>query len=263
MQVEVDTARNLIEIVQDGDRREVPLYSAEGFGVLSDLWTKVGWNEKHPYTFTWLGRPVIQLPEDLIRLQEVVWEHQPDVIVETGVAHGGSAVFLAGLCRLLGRGIVVAVDIEIRPHNRTAIEAHPLADLITLIEGDSIAPDVVARVRDQIRPGDRVLVLLDSNHTRAHVLEELEAYAPLVTPGSWIVATDGVMSEVADTPRGDLSWREDNPTKAAADFLADHPEFVLEPPQWRFNESRLSEPITHWPGAWLRRRGAAQTEMPH
>lgn len=233
---------------------QLSLYSPQGFELLSDLWVKVGWNEKYPYTFSWLGRPVIQLPEDLIRLQEVVWRLRPDVIIETGIAHGGSAVFLAGLCRLAGRGRIVAVDVEIRPHNRAAIEEHSLSDLITLIEGDSVALSVVEEVRGHVGAGDSVLVVLDSNHSKAHVAAELEAYASLVTSGSYIVATDGVMRGVADTPRGDPSWLDDNPSAATADFLTRHSEFVLQPPVWPFNESALTQAVTHWPEAWLLRR---------
>lgn len=254
MRVEIDTDARSLTIEGPDGRREVPLYSSEGFGLLSDLWVQVGWNERYPYTFSWLGRPVIQLPEDLVRLQEVVWTLRPDVILETGVAHGGSAVFLAGLCRLLGRGRVIAVDIEIRPHNRSAIEAHPLADLITLIEGDSISPVVIDEVTRTVGDASTVLVILDSDHTRAHVLGELEGYGPLVTPGSWIVATDGIMRDLAITPRGDVGWVDDNPAAAARDFLATHPEFELAPPPWPFNESELEKAVTHWPDSWLRRR---------
>lgn len=250
----IDTDERLLTVGEGDAARAVELYSPEAFDCLSSLWLKVGWNERYTYTFSWLGRPVIQLPDDMIRLQEVVWSLQPDVIIETGIAHGGSAVFLAGLCRLAGRGRVISVDIEIRSHNRTAIEAHPLFDLITLVEGDAIADTTVDDVCRSIGSDERVFVLLDSNHSKAHVLGELEAYAPLVTPGSFIVATDGVMSEVADTPRGEPNWTHDNPAVAAETFLESHPEFELHQPTWLFNESALKRPVTHWPGAWLRRK---------
>jgi cephalosporin hydroxylase len=248
---EIDTEAATLAI----DGKSQPLYSDASFRALSDLWVKVGWNQKYTYGFTWLGRPIIQLPEDMIRYQEVVAALKPDVIVETGIAHGGSAVFSASLCRLLGKGRVVAVDIEIRPHNRRAIEAHPLADLITLVEGSSTAPEIVAAVKAQIRPDETVLVALDSNHTYAHVLAELEAYSPLVTPGSYIIATDGLMQNLADVPRGAANWDRDNPARAARDFAAAHPEFVIEPPLRPFNESTLTDNVTHWPDAWLRRVG--------
>lgn len=175
------------------------------------------------------------------------------MIVETGVAHGGSLVFYASLCRAMGRGRVIGVDIEIRKHNRAAIEAHEMKPLITLIEGSSVASEIIAQVRSAILPGETVLVLLDSNHTKAHVMAELEAYHELVTPGSYIVATDGSMQFLHDVPRGKAEWKTDNPSAAAIDFAARHPEFVLEQPPWPFNESGLAENVTHWPSAWLRR----------
>jgi cephalosporin hydroxylase len=250
----VDTTAGEIVTVENGRESRVPLYSKRGFELLSRLWLKVGWNQKYTYTFSWMGRPIIQLPDDLVRLQEVVHAVSPDVIVETGVAHGGSLVFYASLCRALGRGRVIGIDVEIRPHNRRAIETHPLAPLITLVEGSSVDPAVVARVERDVGSASAVLVILDSNHSRAHVRGELEVYAPLVTPGSYIVATDGVMEEVADAPRGRPEWASDNPVSAVRDFLGSHPEFVLEQPPWPFNESDLDSNVTHWPSAYLRRR---------
>lgn len=249
----IDTTRGVILTDEAGRIAETPIYSKEGFELLSRLWLKVGWNQKYTYTFSWLGRPIIQLPDDMIRIQEVMHRVAADVIIETGVAHGGSLIYYASLCRAMGRGRVVGVDIEIRSHNRAAIEAHPLFDLITLVEGSSVDPAIVGHVRSLIRPGEGVLVLLDSNHLRSHVHAELEAYASMVTPGSYLVATDGVMQEVADTPRGTPSWRTDNPVSAVHDFLLTHPEFSLEQPPWLFNESDLDENVTHWPQAYLRR----------
>ncbi len=256
MKIVIDTDAQRVTVDDGSGRRDFPLYSREAFEVLSHQWIVVGWNEKYPYTFSWLGRPVIQLPEDMIRIQEVIYAVKPDVIIETGVAHGGSLVFYAGLMKAMGVGrVVVGVDVEIRPHNRKAIEAHELSPMITLIEGDSIAASTVDRVRQEVRPGDKVLVILDSCHTKAHVAGELEAYCDLVTEGSYIVATDGVMQWVAAAPRGKPEWSHDHPTAAAAEFAQKHPEFELlpQPPQ-PFNESELRRQLTHWPGAYLRRR---------
>ena len=254
MKITIDTEGQSIYDEQSGET--VPLYSTEGFEIISKLWLKVGWNEKHVYTFSWMGRPVIQLPEDMIRVQEAVFQVKPTVIVETGVAHGGSLVFSASLLKTMGvEGRVIGVDIEIRPHNRKAIEEHFLFPYITLIEGSSTAPEIVKQVKDLVAPGDKVLVILDSNHSRRHVSGELEAYGDLVTKDSYIVATDGIMRDVFDAPRGTPSWNEDNPVSAVHDFLAAHPEFVLEKPPWLFNESNLSENInTHYADAWLKRR---------
>ncbi len=254
MKIEIDTTARTLHVSEGGaEDRRCPLYSREAFELLSRLWLKVGWNEKYPYAFTWLGRPIIQLPEDVLRIQEVIYRVKPDVIVETGVAHGGSLILYASLCMAMGRGRVVGIDIEIRQHNRQAIEAHELSPFISLIEGSSVAPGVIAQASSMVKPGESVLVILDSNHTCAHVAAELEAYAPLITAGSYIVATDGSMEFLNDVPRGHPEWVSDNPAAAARDFAARHPEFVLEQPAWPFNESALRENITHWPSAWLRR----------
>lgn len=254
MKITIDTEGQSIYNDQSGEI--VPLYSTAGFEIISKLWLKVGWNEKHVYTFSWMGRPIIQLPEDMIRLQEAVFQIKPTVIIETGIAHGGSLVFSASLLKTMGiEGRVIGVDIEIRPHNRLAIEQHFLFPYITLIEGGSTATEIVRQVKSLVKPDDKVLVILDSNHSRQHVLDELEAYCDLVTKDSYIVATDGIMRDVFDTPRGTPSWIEDNPVGAVHDFLAAHPEFVLETPRWLFNESNLRENInTHYPDAWLKRK---------
>jgi len=249
----IDTERALMTIDDGSERAEYPLYSAEAFAHLSRMWVKVGWDRKYSYGFTWMGRPIIQLPEDIVRLQELVYRVRPDVIVETGVAHGGSLVFYASLCKAMGRGRVIGVDIEIRAHNRAAIEAHELSEYITLVEGSSVAQATVDQVRALIRPGERVLVLLDSNHTRAHVSKELELYAPLVDTGSYIVAADGIMGDLYDVPRGQSSWREDNPSVAVREFAAAHPEFQLEAPPFLFNETLADAQATYWPEAYLRR----------
>jgi len=255
VRITIDTATNEVVLEKDGDKRKLDLYGVPAFELISDLWLKISWNQKYSYTFTWLGRPIIQHPEDMLRFQEVVWNLKPDVIVETGVAHGGSLVFCASLIKAMGRGRkVVGVDIEIRPHNRAAIEVHELASMIELVEGNSVDPAIVARVASFIRPDDRVLVVLDSNHSKAHVAAELEAYHHLVSPGSYIVATDGIMESVYDAPRGNRTWRQDNPAQAAREFAASHPQFEIEQPRWRFNESGLTKNITSWPSAWLRRK---------
>ena len=252
MKLTIDTdAGTLTEV--DGQTTTWNLYSPEAFEILSREWVKVGWDQKHCYTFSWMGRPVIQLPDDMIRTQEVIYALKPDVILETGVAHGGSLVFYASLCKAMEKGRIIGVDIEIRPHNRKAIEAHELSSMITLIEGDSVGEETLQKVRSLIKPHEKVLVILDSCHTKAHVKAELEAYHSLVTPGSYIVATDGVMKYVHDVPRGTPAWKEDHPEAAAVDFAAEHPEFSLEQPAWPFNESQLSKNITHWPGAWLKK----------
>ena len=254
MKLRIDTDRRILTQETEGNQRILELYTNEAFELISQCWLKIGWSQKYSYTFTWMGQPIIQLPEDLIRTQEVIYRIRPEVIIETGVAHGGSLIFHASLCKSMGQGRVIGVDIEIRPQNRKAIESHELYDLITLVEGDSIAPEVVSQVKSLVKPGEVVMIILDSNHSKQHVLAELEAYHDLVSTGSYVVATDGIMKEVHDVPRAKPEWSWDNPAAAAIEFVQKHPQFVLEQPAREFNESELSENITYWPGAWLKRR---------
>lgn len=233
--------------------REIDFSNPEAFELISRAWLRAGWDTKYVYGFSWLGRPVIQLPEDMIRIQEVISDIKPDVIVETGVAHGGSLIFYASLCTALGKGRVIGIDIEIRPHNRAAIEQHRLSPLISLVEGSSIDAGIIQSVKDQIGSAETVLVLLDSNHLKDHVLAELEAYSPLVSPGSYIVACDGVMQQVAGAPRTSEDWSWNNPISAIDEFIAAHPEFECVEPIWPFNEGVVTERVTYWPRAFLRR----------
>ena len=255
MKIVIDTEAQSVTSDGGSATQTLPLFGRPAYELISELWLKLSWVQKYSYTFTWLGRPVIQHPEDMFRLQEVIHELKPDVVIETGVAHGGSLIFSASLMKATGRGrVVVGVDVEIRPHNRKAIAEHALSPMIRLIEGDSVAPETVALAATHVRPDDTVLVILDSDHSREHVRRELESYHRLVTPGSYIVATDGIMRDLWDVPGGQPAWKTDNPAQAARDFVAAHPEFVIEPPRWRFNESPLERALTAWPDAWIRRR---------
>lgn len=184
---------------------------------------------RYSYNFSWLGRPIIQYPQDVMALQEIVWRVRPRTIVETGIAHGGSTILFASLLELLGEdGRVVAVDVDIRDHNRDAIEAHPFAKRIDMIEGSSIDAGVVEQVKAKVRSGP-VMVVLDSNHTRTHVLAELAAYAPLVTRGSYLVVMDTVVEYMDADAFADRPWgRGDNPLVAVREFLASTDRFVVD-----------------------------------
>ena len=265
MKLVINAEANIIAIEGPNQENEViPLYSAKGFQVISSLWTKVGWNQKYSYTFTWMGRPIIQLPEDLVRIQEVIYRIKPDLIIETGVAHGGSLIYYASLCKAMGKGRVVGIDIEISPHNRNAMERHELSPYITLVEGDSTSRFTVEEVKRNVRSQEAVMLILDSNHTKNHVLKELQAYHDLVTAGSYIVITDGIMKDLHDVPRGKPEWVRYNPCEAAQIFLKEHPEYVMETPSWLFNESDLNEGVTYWPRAWLRKtRQVSQFKSRH
>lgn len=258
MKITVDLENCIVTMFEKGEEKTYPLTSEEAFRLVSRAWLRAGWDVKHVYTFTWLGRPIIQLPDDLLRIQEVIFTIKPTLIIETGVAHGGSLVFYASLLKAMGiNGRVIGIDIEIRPHNRKAIESHFLFPYITLIEGNSIDKSVVSKVQSLVKSDDIVMVMLDSKHTKEHVLSELEAYSPLVTPGSYIIAMDGIMHWLGNAPRTQPDWSWNNPKEAAEEFLRHHPEFELAVPEVLFNESLLTEPVsavTYWPSAWLRRK---------
>lgn len=237
----------------NGQDRRIDIGTSEAFRILTKLWLRSGWDTKYVYGFSWMGRPIIQLPEDMLRIQEIIYRVKPDVLIETGIAHGGSLIFYASLFKAMGKGHVIGVDIEIRPHNRKAIEAHEMYDRITMIEGSSVNHNLVGEVRAKIKAGERGLVILDSNHTRAHVLAELRSYAEFVAVDSYIVACDGIMQEIVGAPRTNPEWVTDNPQSAVKDFLAERDDFVLEEPAFLFNEGKIAERVTYWPNAFLRR----------
>jgi cephalosporin hydroxylase len=200
---------------------------------------------KYSYHFEWLGRPIIQYPQDITAMQELIWDVRPDLIIETGIAHGGSLIFSASMLALLdmcdaiqaGTNIdptkstrmVLGLDIDIRTHNRAAIEAHPMSSRIRMIQGSSIAPDVVAQVQEIAKGFKRVLVCLDSNHTHDHVLAELQAYAPLTSVGSYCVVFDTVIEDMPTDMFSDRPWGpSNNPKTAVWEYLKTHPEFEVD-----------------------------------
>ncbi|MBV1706962.1 MAG: class I SAM-dependent methyltransferase [Hyphomicrobiales bacterium] len=205
MRIIIDEEAATVTQEDASGRVSYELASSEGFDLVSRAWLRASWDAKYPYAFTWFGRPVIQLPEDMVRLQEVLWHDPVDVLIETGVAHGGGLIFYASLFKAMERGRVIGVELALRPHNRAEIDRHLLAPLISLVDGSSVAPDTVAKVGSMIKPGEKVMVLLDSNHSRVHVLAELRAYAPFVQPGGFMVATDGIMQAVVGAPRTQVS----------------------------------------------------------
>jgi cephalosporin hydroxylase len=243
-----------VQILTGSVERCHRLDTAEAFAAISRAWLRCGWDTKYVYSFTWLGRPIIQLPEDIVRLQELVVRAQPDVVIETGVAHGGSLVLYAAVCQAMGRGRVIGIDVEIRPRNRVAIEEHPLAPLIELIEGSSTDQSVVEHVKAEIAPGEKVFVVLDAKHTRDHVRAELEAYSELVGPDSFIIAMDGLMRDLAGAPRTEPDWEWNNPRRAVEEFVARHPEFEIVEPEFLFNEGIVTDRVTYSPCGILRRR---------
>jgi cephalosporin hydroxylase len=190
---------------------------------------------KYSYNFSWLGRPVIQYPQDLIAMQEIIWSVQPDLIIETGIAHGGSLIFSASMLELNAAcaghhdAEVLGVDIDIRAHNREAIEAHPMFKRISMIEGSSIAPEIITQVYAKAAGKRRMLVCLDSNHTHEHVLAELKAYAPLVAVGSYCVVLDTNIEDLPKDVFQDRPWGPgNNPKTAVLEYIKAHPEFEID-----------------------------------
>jgi cephalosporin hydroxylase len=213
--------------------------------VVTQDWINHANAEKYSYHFEWLGRPIIQYPQDIVAMQELIWRIKPDLIIETGIAHGGSLIFSASMlaqldmCDAIKAGVsfdpkkssrlVVGLDIDIRAHNRAAIEAHPMASRIKMFQGSSVDPAIVAEVKKIAANYKCILVCLDSNHTHEHVLAELEAFAPLVTPGSYCVVFDTVIEDLPEDSFPDRPWgRGDNPKTAVWEYLKTHPEFAID-----------------------------------
>jgi cephalosporin hydroxylase len=182
------------------------------------------------YQWNWLGLPVIQMPPDIVVLQEVIWATRPQLVIETGIARGGSLVLYASILELLGEGSVLGIDIDIREHNREAVEAHPLAHRIRMTEGSSVADDVVAEVARTARQVERVMVVLDSDHTHEHVLAELCAYSPLVTPGQFLVVADTFVADIPEQAHRPRAWsKQANPGTALREWLAETDAFESDP----------------------------------
>lgn len=184
----------------------------------------------YTYNFHWLGRPIIQYPQDIVAVQEIIWHVKPDIIIETGIAHGGSLMLSASMLELLGgEGLLVGIDVEIRPPNRAAIESHPLSRRIVMIEGSSVSEEVVARVREIAGQRSRPMVFLDSNHTHEHVRRELDLYSPLVRAGSYVVVFDTVIEDMPEDAFPDRPWgKGNNPKTAVREFLASNDRFVVD-----------------------------------
>jgi cephalosporin hydroxylase len=217
----------------------------ERLGAMARQWMDRAQAGSYSYNFDWLGRPVIQYPQDIVAFQELVWQCRPDVVIETGIARGGSLMLSASLLAMLdlcecaeaGESLdprkpkrrVLGVDIDIRSHNREAILAHPLSPYIEMIEGSSVADDVISQVRHFAAGHERVLVALDSNHTHEHVAAELQVYAPLVTVGSYCIVYDTVIEDLPADSIGDRPWGPGNSPKTAVwEYLEDHPEFEID-----------------------------------
>ena len=249
----IDYESNQVIVIDGGEEKHFPLQTPEAFDAVSKAYLRAGWDNKYVYSFTWMGRPIIQLPDDVMRAQELIYAIKPDVLIEIGVAHGGSLILYASLMRAMGKGRVIGVDIEIRSSNRVEIEKHEVSDLITLIEGNSIHEDTLIAVRNEVQENETVLVFLDGKHTYDHVLKELELYSPFVTKGSYILAMDGIQRDLVGAPRSQMDWKHNNSAEAAISFAKQNPEFVIKEPGPIFNEGTVTKFVTYWPDAYLKK----------
>ncbi|NOT13875.1 MAG: cephalosporin hydroxylase [Methylococcaceae bacterium] len=207
----------------------------EGFKSRSQAWLEESMRKSYVYNFSWLGRPIIQNPIDIMAMQDIIWQVQPDLIIETGIAHGGSLIFSASMLELNAacggpqNAEVLGIDIDIRPHNREAIEVHPMYRRVSMLQGSSIAPEIIAQVQDKARNKKKILVCLDSNHTHEHVLAELEAFAPLTSVGSYCVVFDSFVEDVPADVFTNRPWGPGNSPKTAVwEYLKNHPELEID-----------------------------------
>ncbi|WP_313564075.1 cephalosporin hydroxylase family protein [Acinetobacter sp.] len=233
-QFQEEVQQNIVKIGQDPDLQ-----------ALSRIWVREVSPYKWAYNFSWMGRPAIQFPNDAWMLQELIWSIKPDLIIETGIAHGGSAIHYASMLALLdmcdaiesgetfdpsiSKRKVLSIDIDIREHNRLAIEAHPMATRIQMIQGSSTSPNIIGKVQDIAKDYNCILVCLDSNHTHEHVLAELEAYAPLVSKESYCVVFDTIVDDMPSNMFPDRPWGpKNNPKTAVLEYLKTHSEFEID-----------------------------------
>ena len=202
----------------------------------------------YSYNFTWMGRPIIQYPQDMIAMQEIIWDIKPDLIIETGIAHGGSIIYYASILELIGKGEVLGIDIDIRAHNRAEIESHPMSRRITMLEGSAISQEIIEQIKPFTEGKKTVMVCLDSNHTHDHVLAELQLYSPFVTVGSYLVAFDTIVEDLPADLYADRPWSVgDNPKTAVWKFLKSNDDFVIN------NDIDNKLLVSVAPGGYLKR----------
>ncbi|MFT3934710.1 MAG: cephalosporin hydroxylase family protein [Chitinophagaceae bacterium] len=219
----------ILEFVEERKQRVIANGTNEELKQAAAAFNTASNKSQYSYNFSWMGRPIIQYPQDMIAMQEIIWELKPDLIIETGIAHGGSLIYYASLLELIGNGKVLGVDIDIRSHNKAEIEKHPMFKRIEMIQGSSVEQDTVDKVAAIAKNHQTILVSLDSNHTHEHVLRELELYSPFVSKGSYLVAFDTIVEDLPNDYMPGRPWRQgNNPKTAVWEFLKSHPEFEID-----------------------------------
>lgn len=211
-----------VELIKANGENTPLKQAAQAFNVESN-------KAKYSYNFTWMGRPIIQYPQDMIAMQELIWEIKPDLVIETGIAHGGSIIYYASLLELIGKGEVLGIDIDIRDHNKKKIEEHPMYKRIQMLEGSSVSEEMVEKVKQHASGKEKILVCLDSNHTHEHVLAELNLYAPFVTAGSYLVVFDTIVEDLPERYLPGRYWSVgNNPKTAVQEFLKQNNDFEID-----------------------------------
>jgi cephalosporin hydroxylase len=221
---------NEIEIFKEERKKRIESYlNKTALKKAASDFMKESTEPLYSYNFSWMGRPIIQYPQDMIAMQELIWDIKPDLIIETGIAHGGSLIYYASLMELIGHGEILGIDIDIREHNKKAIEKHPMYKRISMIEGSAISEEIIAQVKEAAEGKKRILVSLDSNHTHEHVLKELELYSPFVTKGSYLVVFDTIVEDLPNDMYPDRLWNVgDNPKTAVFEFLKENNDFEID-----------------------------------
>jgi cephalosporin hydroxylase len=232
---------------EEENKKNIELMSKDSkLKKMTRSWFDLAFKHQYSYHFTWLGRPIIQFPQDMIALQEIIWDVKPDIIIETGIAHGGSLIFSASMLQLIGRGKVIGIDIDIRKHNKDEIKKHPLYKRIKMIEGSSVEPKIIKKVFSAVKDKKKIMVFLDSNHTHEHVLKELEAYSSLVKKGSYIIVFDTMVEDMPKNSFPNRPWnKKNNPKTAVREFLKKNKRFKVNK---EFEEKLL---ITSSPDGFL------------
>jgi cephalosporin hydroxylase len=232
---------------EEENKKNIELMSKDSkLKKMTRSWFDLAFKHQYSYHFTWLGRPIIQFPQDMIALQEIIWDVKPDIIIETGIAHGGSLIFSASMLQLIGRGKVIGIDIDIRKHNKDEIKKHPLYKRIKMIEGSSVEPKIIKKVFSAVKDKKKIMVFLDSNHTHEHVLKELEAYSSLVKKGSYIIVFDTMVEDMPKNSFPNRPWnKKNNPKTAVREFLKKNKRFKVNK---KFEEKLL---ITSSPDGFL------------
>jgi cephalosporin hydroxylase len=247
MDIDANVGAEVILRTKEGKETAVDLYSQDGIELLTALRLKQMAQFKTMYEPTSLGMRLIQVPNDIVAMQELIWKVQPDAIVEIGIAHGGSLVMYAGLCELIGKGKVLGIDVEIREENRVNIEKHVLFDRIELLEYSSLRPEAVQHAKQFCLDAEEIIVILDSNHTTDHVRQEMDLYSDLVSANGYLVVMDGGQAFVSDIPRGNADWKLNNPLTAVHQFVKENDGFEIDPHFTRFG-------VTSCPDGFLRRK---------